>query len=97
MLSIRIWKKRPLRIWVVDEARFGLQPSLKRAWVTRGVRAHKSSLCRYDWQYIWGAIQVGGGGSEFFYSNKADTDMSGHFLKQISSNRSVNEILGPTM
>jgi len=75
---------RPIRIWVSDEARFGLQPCLKRAWVTKGVRAHKSSSCRYDWQYVWGALQVGGGGSEFFYSNRADGDMSATFLEQIS-------------
>lgn len=76
--------KRPIRIWVSDEARFGLQPCLKRAWVKRGVRAHKSSSCRYDWQYIWGALQVGGGGSEFLYTNRADGDVSAAFLKQIS-------------
>ncbi len=76
--------KRPIRIWVSDEARFGLQPSLRRAWVSRGVRAHKSSSCRYDWQYIWGALQVGGGGSEFLYTNRADGDVSAAFLKQIS-------------
>jgi transposase len=80
----RDWKRRPMRIWVADEARFGLQPSLRRAWVTRGVRAHKSSRCRYDWQYIWAALQIGGGGSEFFYSDKADADMSGAFLRQIA-------------
>jgi len=75
---------RPLRIWVADEARFGLQPSHRRAWVSRRARAHKSSLCRYDWQYIWAALQIGGGGSEFLYTNKADLDLSGAFLEQIS-------------
>ena len=78
------FRDRPLRIWVADEARFGLQPCHRRAWVTRGVRAHKSSLCRYDWQYIWAALQVGGGGSEFLYTNKADQDLSAAFLEQIS-------------
>ena len=76
--------KRPIRIWVSDEARFGLQPCLRRAWVTRGVRAHKSSSIRYEWQYIWGALQIGGGGSEFLYTNGADGDVSATFLKQIS-------------
>ena len=56
-------EKRPIWIWVSDEARFGLQPALRRAWVARGLRAHKSSSCRYDWQYLRGALQVGGGGS----------------------------------
>jgi transposase len=77
-------RNRPLRLWVADEARFGLKPSHRRAWVTRGVRAHKSSLCRYEWQYVWAALQVGGGGSEFFYSNKADQAVSAVFLRQIS-------------
>lgn len=77
--------KRPVRIWVSDEARFGLQPSLRRAWVTRGIKAHKSSDCRYDWQYVWAALQVGGGGSEFLYTNGADGDTSAAFLRQISN------------
>ncbi len=77
-------EKRPLRIWVSDEARFGLQASLRRAWVTRGCRAHKNSSCRYDWQYVWGALQIGGGGSEFLYTNKADSEMSVAFLEQVS-------------
>lgn len=78
------FRHRPLRIWVADEGRFGLQPCLRRAWVTQGVRAHKSSRCEYDWQYVWAALQVGGGGSEFFYSRHADKEVSGVFLKQIS-------------
>jgi len=77
-------EKRPVRIWVQDEARFGLHPCIRRAWITKGVRAHKSSRTKFDWQYIWGALQVGGGGSEFLYSNKADGDVSIAFLKQIS-------------
>ena len=48
----RTWKKRPVRIWIADEARFGLQPCLKRAWITRGVKAHKDSKISYQWGYI---------------------------------------------
>jgi transposase len=78
------FRQRPLRIWVADEARFGLHPCHRRAWVARGVRAHKSSRCQYHWQHVWAALQVGGSGSEFYYSNKVDADLSGEFLKQIS-------------
>ena len=77
--------KRPVRIWVSSKARFGLQPSLRRAWVTRGIRAHKSGDCRYDWQYVWAALGVSGGGSEFLYTNGADGDTSAAFLRQISN------------
>lgn len=78
------FRERPIRLWVADEARFGLKPCHRRAWVSRGVRAHKDNRCRYDWQYAWAALQIGGGGSEFLYTNKADTDVSAYFLNQIS-------------
>ena len=77
------FRERPIRFWVTDEARFGLKPCHRRAWVSRGVRAHKDNQCRYDWQYVWAALQIGGGGSEFLYTNKADTDVSAYFLNQI--------------
>lgn len=77
-------KGRPLRVWVADEGRFGLKPCHRRAWVSRGVRAHRDSSRRYEWSHVWAALQVGGGGSEFLYSNVADKEMAGHFLEQIS-------------
>lgn len=77
-------KKRPLRVWVADEGRFGLKPCHRRAWVSRGVRAHRDSSRRYEWNHVWAALQVGGGGSEFLYSNVADKEVAGHFLEQIS-------------
>lgn len=82
--NVSDFRERPLRLWVADEARFGLQPCHRRAWASKGVRVHKDSRCRYDWQYIWAALQIGGGGSEFLYTNKADSDMSAVFLEQIS-------------
>jgi transposase len=79
------FRGRPLRLWVADEGRFGLKPCHRRAWVSRGVRAHKDSSRRFEWSYVWAALQIGGGGSEFFYSNVADIDMSRLFLRQISA------------
>ncbi len=48
------------------------------------MRAHKSSSSRYDWQYVWGVLQVGGGVSEFLYTNRADGDVSAAFLQHVS-------------
>lgn len=78
------WKQRPVRVWVADEARFGLQPCLKRSWVTRGVRALKDSQIRYQWRYIWGAVEVDGDESAYLYSEGANTEFSISFLEQIS-------------
>ena len=79
------WKDKPVRVWIADEARFGLQPCLRRAWVTRGLRAHKNSRIRYQWQYIWSALEVDGSESVHLYTNKADTELSLHFLKQLGN------------
>ena len=40
---------------------------------------------KYDRQYLWGALQVGSGGSEFLYTNRADGDVSAAFLKKYPS------------
>ena len=78
------WKKRPVRVWVADEARFGLQPCLKRSWITRGVKAHKDSQIRYQWRYVWGAVEVDGDESAYLYSGGANTEFSLSFLRLIS-------------
>ena len=79
------WKERPVRIWIADEARFGLQPCLKRAWITRGVKAQKSSQIRYQWRYVWGALEVDGTESAYLYTDAADTEVSLSFLELISA------------
>jgi transposase len=77
------WKNRPVRIWIADEAPFGLQPSSKRAWFTRGVKVHKNSLIRYQWRYVWGALEIDGGASTYLYTDGANTEFSLCFLEQI--------------
>jgi len=78
------WKERPVRVWIADEARFGLQPCLKRSWVSRGVKAHKDSRISYQWRYVWGAVEVDGDESAYLYTEGADTEFSLSFLEQIS-------------
>ena len=81
--QLKLPKNKPVRVWVSDEARIGLHPMLRKCWVKRGCRAYKNSRTRYDWRYVWGALQVGGGGSEFLYTDCANTEASLMFLRQI--------------
>ena len=57
---------------------------MKRAWITRGVKAHKNSQIRYKWRYVWGALEVDGTESAYLYTDAADTEVSLSFLEQIS-------------
>lgn len=74
----------PVRIWVADEMRYGLQPVTRRVWSLRGTRVVVPVLPRYDWAYCFGALEVGGGGAEFFYSPTVNLECSALFLAQIA-------------
>jgi len=42
-------KVRPERVWVADEHRYGLIPTVRRAWGLRRVRTRARQLARYQW------------------------------------------------
>ena len=45
-----------VRVWVMDEARFGLHTEMRRVWISKGVRPEVRRQTRYEWDYLlWGA------------------------------------------
>ena len=51
---------RPVRLWVLDEYRYGLLPVIRRVWGRRGVRVHAPYATRYKWGYLHEALEVDG-------------------------------------
>lgn len=49
---------RPVRIWVQDEGRFGLHTIVRRCWGLRGVRVVKTNQKKYQWGYLYGALEI---------------------------------------
>lgn len=45
---------KPVRLWVLDEHRYGLLPFIRRVWSRRGVRVHAP----YATTYKWGGIST---------------------------------------
>ena len=84
LTELQIEKGRSVRLWVIDEMRYGLQPVTRRVWSLRGKRVVVPVNPAYQWGYVFGALQVGGGGAEFFYSPTVNLDCSRLFLEQIS-------------
>jgi len=76
---------RPVRLWVMDEARFGLHTEHRRVWSLRGVRVVVPHQQKYEWQYVIGALEVGKAGSEFAYVPTVNTQITAEFFKQIAS------------
>lgn len=82
--KLNLPKNRPIRLWVYDEMRYGLHPLTRKVWCKRGIRATAPSRRSFKNGYIYGALQVGGGGSEFIMTPTLNKAWDEAFLKQIS-------------
>lgn len=74
----------PVRLWVLDEHRYGLLPVIRRAWGVRGVRIHAPYATRYKWGYLHEAMEVDGTNAlELLFTPCIDQDVHTLFLQQI--------------
>lgn len=74
-----------VRLWVLDEHRYGLLPVIRRCWALQGVRVHAPYATRYKWGYLHEAMEVDGANAmELLFTPCIDQDVHGLFLQQIS-------------
>jgi transposase len=74
----------PVRLWVLDEHRYGLLPVIRRCWGLRGVRVHVPYATRYQWGYLHEALEVDGAHKiELLFTPAIDQDIHALFLRQI--------------
>lgn len=52
-----------VQLWAEDEARFGLQPTLRRVWAKRGERPIVQVKPGYQWFWSYGAVEPKSGDS----------------------------------
>ena len=78
--------QQPVRLWVLDEHRYGLLPVLRRVWGRRGVRVHAPYATRYQWGYLHEALEVDGENkAELRFTPAIDQDIHAIFLRQIAA------------
>jgi hypothetical protein len=78
-------KDKPVKIWVADESRFGLHTQSRRCWALRGQRVVISQQQRYEWEYVYGALEVLEGDAQFRFMPSVSLDFSRDFLQQIAA------------
>jgi transposase len=76
---------RRVRVWVQDEARYGLHSIRRRCWGLRGVRVVKPAQQKYQWGYVYGALDVVHGGGQFCFLPSVSLDLTHTFLNQIAA------------
>jgi transposase len=76
---------QPVRLWVLDEHRYGLLPVIRRIWGRRGVRVHAPYATKYQWGYLHEALEVDGENRvELLFTPAIDRDIHALFLRQIA-------------
>ena len=81
--ALKLPAGRPVRLWVMDEMRYGLHSFTRRVWVSKGVRPVAPSQQRYEWGYLYGAVGVGLARSEFLYAETVDQEHLAAYYGQI--------------
>jgi len=82
--KLHLPKDRPVKIWVADESRFGLHTQSRRCWALRGQRVVRAQEQRYEWEYVYGAVEVVEGLAQFQYLPSVSLELSRGFLRQIA-------------
>ena len=72
-----------VRVWVMDEARFGLHTETRRVWITKGVRPIIKRQTRYEWDYLYGALEVVEGRAEFLHLPTVNLECNQLFLEHL--------------
>jgi hypothetical protein len=74
-----------VRVWVEDEHRYGLISTARRCWTLPGCRPVTPYQTKYQWEYAYAALEVGGrGGFELMAADGVCLEMSRAFLQQIA-------------
>lgn len=84
LLAIPVREGRPVRVWVLDECRFGLHSFTRKVWTLRGHRPVAPSQQKFTWEYLHGALECTQGQAVFGYLPKVNKEACAVFLHQIS-------------
>ena len=83
--AVGTFPDKPVRIWVLDEHRYGLLPVIRRVWARKGVRVHAPYKTTYQWGYLHEALEVDGAHRvELLFTPSINPDVHAVFLKQIA-------------
>jgi hypothetical protein len=84
--SLKVGGGRPVRLWVADEHRYGLMPVVRKCWALRGRRPRAPYQTKYQWGYLYWALEVdGANAAEFLCLPEVSLAMSRLFLERLAA------------
>ena len=80
-----------VRTFVMDEARLGQQGTTARVWARTGARPTVVKQTKYEWVYLYAAVEPATGASVALLAPSADTGTMNLFLGMLSRDLKENE------
>jgi transposase len=74
-----------VKVWMMDEARFGLHTELRRVWTRRGQRPVVARQIKYEWDYLYGALSVIGGEAHFAQVPGVSLEWDESYLRNLAA------------
>jgi transposase len=82
--SLNVAGGKRVRLWVADEHRYGLIPVLRKCWTLRGLRPTAPYQTKYEWGYLYSALEVDGkNAAQFLCLPEVSLQMSRLFLEHL--------------
>ena len=72
-----------VKVWIMDEARFGLHTMVRRCWTKRGKRPVKTAQIKYKWDYLFGSLEIGGGEAHFCQFKNVNLITDAVYLREL--------------
>ena len=83
-----------VKLWMMDEARFGLHTELRRLWARKGQRPVVTRQIKYEWDYLYGSLDVIGGQAHFCQIPSVGHAWDLHYLENLAeTNTEVIHVL----
>lgn len=73
------------RVWVMDEARFGLHTLMRKVWCLRGCRPVIARQTRYEWDYLYGSMDVVEGEAHFCQVPNVSLEWDQWYLEDLAA------------
>lgn len=74
-----------VKLWMMDEARFGLHTQLRKLWAVKGTRPVVTRQIKYEWDYLYGSLDVVGGQAHFCQMPKVNLDCDALYLANLAA------------
>jgi hypothetical protein len=75
--------KKPVRVWVEDEVRYGLITVVRKVWGMKGVKVLSPYQAKYQASYLYGALEMTQGETQVLFRLPICLESTDAFLREL--------------